>query len=103
MEINFEYVDVAASMRLESLAGKKVDALANKYDFIVATDIYFKKENTSSDTTGFHCVIRMNVPGTSLVAKANKDSFEHAIKTAVNDIERQLKKKKEKMQHPLQK
>ena len=46
MQINFEYDSVAASNRLEELATKKLNKLADKYDFIVRADVFFKTENT---------------------------------------------------------
>ncbi|MDT7830555.1 ribosome-associated translation inhibitor RaiA [Pricia sp. S334] len=97
MEINFEYDNVNASDRLEELATQKINKLVDKYDFMVRADVFFKTENTSSDDTGMICNIRVSAPGPRLFAEASHDSFEASIKEAVNDLDRQLKKKKEKM------
>ena len=44
MNINFEYDDVKASNRLEIMAAQKLEKLLDKYDFIVRSDVFFKKE-----------------------------------------------------------
>jgi putative sigma-54 modulation protein len=98
MNINFEYKDVSASARLEALATEKLEKLEAKYDFIVNADVYFKKENTTSDDTGRITEIRINVPGTTLFAQANNGKFESSLAKAASEVGTQLRKKKDKMQ-----
>jgi putative sigma-54 modulation protein len=98
MDINFEYDDVTASKRLESLATEKLEKLAKKYEMIIRADVFFKQENTSSDETGMICNIRVSVPGPRIFAEASHDNFEEAIAESVRDLDRQLAKKKGKMQ-----
>ncbi|MFT5230806.1 MAG: putative sigma-54 modulation protein [Planctomycetota bacterium] len=98
MNINFEYKDVAASKRLEELATEKLEKLENKYDFIVAADVYFKIENTRGEDTGKVVEIRLNVPGTTLFSSTNNTSFEAAIAKAVGEVQVQVQKRKDKMQ-----
>lgn len=97
MDINFEYDNVKASEGLETLATEKINKLVDKYDFMVRADVFFKTENTSSDETGKICNIRISAPGPRLFAEASHDSFEASIKESVKDLDRQLKKRKEKM------
>lgn len=97
MDINFEYNNVNASKRLEALATEKINKLVDKYDFMIRADVFFKTENTSSNETGMICNIRISAPGPRLFAEASHDSFEASIKESVNDLDRQLKKRKEKM------
>ena len=98
MNINFEYKNVAASKRLENMAAERLTKLEDKYDFIVACDVYLKKENTSSPQTGFICEIRINIPGSTLFAGSNSGSLEASIAKATSDVKSQLQRKKEKMQ-----
>lgn len=98
MTINFEYKDVSASKRLEGLALERLEKLENKYDFIVNGDVYFKKENTSSDQTGRIVTIRLNIPGTTLIAEGDSAKFESSLAEATSDMQKQLQKKKDKMQ-----
>ncbi|NNF19876.1 MAG: ribosome-associated translation inhibitor RaiA [Flavobacteriaceae bacterium] len=97
MNINFEYDGVSASARLEEMATKKLDKLVDKYDFIVRADVFFKKEKSSDPEEGKVCNIRLSVPGPRLFAEASNDTFEESIAESTDELERQLKKKKEKM------
>ena len=98
MNINFEYKDVTASQRLEGLATDKLEKLESKYDFIVSTDVYFKKENSNTPTAGMISGVRMNVPGTTLFAESNSGSFEASVTEAITEVGAQLRKRKDKMQ-----
>jgi putative sigma-54 modulation protein len=97
MDIIFEYHDVAASDRLEEVAKEKLNHLGTKYEFVHRADVFFKQENTSSDETGMICNIRLSMPGPRLFAEASHDNFISSISEAINDLERQLRKRKEKM------
>nr|WP_298993083.1 ribosome-associated translation inhibitor RaiA [uncultured Polaribacter sp.] len=97
MEIVFEYHDVESSKRLEDFVKEKLEALHHKYEMIVRADIFFKTENTSSDETGKICNIRLSVPGPRLFAEASHDNFMKSISESINDLEKQLLKKKGKL------
>jgi len=96
MDIIYEYHDVAASERLEAIAKEKLDKLGKKYSMVIRADVFFKDENTSSDETGKICNIRLSLPGPRLFAEASHDNFESSISESINDLERQLRKRKEK-------
>ncbi len=98
MQIIFEYHDVNTSNDLESFVTEKLNTLKEKYDFVHRADVFFKKENTSSDETGLICNIRLSMPGPRLFAEATHDNFHSSISESINDLERQLRKRKEKMQ-----
>ena len=97
MDINFQYDQVKASERLEIMAAKKIEKLTTKYDFIVRSDVFFKKENTTDPNSGMICKIRLSIPGPRLFAEASNGNFETSIAEAADDLERQLRKRKEKM------
>ncbi|WP_405604986.1 ribosome hibernation-promoting factor, HPF/YfiA family [Polaribacter sp. Asnod1-A03] len=97
MIINFEYHDVDASKRLEEYAKEKLEKLYNKFQMIVRADVFFKTENTSSDTTGMICNIRVSVPGPRLFAEASHDNFISSINESIQELDKQLTKKKDKM------
>ncbi|MDX1365499.1 ribosome hibernation-promoting factor, HPF/YfiA family [Arenibacter latericius] len=96
MNINFEYVDVKASARLEELATKKLEKLEDKYDFIVRADVFLKKENNASNK-GFICSIKLSAPGPLLFSETNSTKFEMSIADSIEDLERQLEKRKGKL------
>ncbi len=99
MDIQFEYDEVKASERLESLATQRLNKIADKYDFIVRADVLIKKENTSSPDTGRICAIRLSIPGPNLYSEASHGNFEASIAEATDDLERQLRRRKEKMKN----
>ncbi|AIY15197.1 MULTISPECIES: ribosome hibernation-promoting factor, HPF/YfiA family [Cellulophaga] len=98
MQIIYEYHDVASSDRLEAMVREKLDKLKDKYDMLIRADVFFKEENTSSDETGKICNIRLSLPGPRLFAESSHDNFQSSISETINELERQLRKKKEKMQ-----
>jgi putative sigma-54 modulation protein len=97
MDINFQYDAVKASERLEIMAAQKLNKLLDKYDFIIRADVFFKKENSTNPDKGRICNIRVSAPGPRLFAEASHGSFEASIAEAIGDLERQLRKRKEKM------
>jgi putative sigma-54 modulation protein len=97
MNINFEYDQVQASARLEELTARKIVKLVDKYDFIVRSSVFFANENTSEPDTGKICKIRLSVPGGQLFAEASHGEFEQSVAEVIDDLERQLRKKKGKM------
>ncbi|SFR47264.1 putative sigma-54 modulation protein [Robiginitalea myxolifaciens] len=97
MDINFEYDHVKASDRLEILAAKRLQKLTDKYDFVVRSDVFFSHEKTSDPETGKICKIRLSLPGPRLFAESSKKEYEMAIAEAADELERQLRKRKEKM------
>ena len=98
MNVNFEYHNVSASDRLEILAAQKLSKLENKYDFIVSSDVYFKKEKNSGNDLGKICKIRLNTRGPVIFAEAATREFEISISGVVDNLKKQLQKRKEKMQ-----
>ncbi len=97
MQVIFEYDAVTASQPLEDMAKEKLEQLGSKYDMVIRGDVFFKLENTTSDETGKICNIRLSLPGPRLFAEASHDNFEDSISESINDLERQLRKRKEKM------
>ncbi|MGB0885969.1 MAG: ribosome hibernation-promoting factor, HPF/YfiA family [Chitinophagales bacterium] len=98
MDVIFEYHDVMASDTIENFAKEKLDKIATKYEMVIRADVFFKTENTSSDDTGKICGIRLSLPGPRIFAESSKENFMVAIAETANDLERQLRKRKEKMQ-----
>ena len=96
MQIVFEYHDVNASLDLENRVKERLDKLGARYDSVIRADVFFKEAQSSTDSTGKICNIRLSLPGPRLFAEANKGSYEAAIAESVIDLETQLRKRKEK-------
>lgn len=97
MNIIYEYHDTATSDALETQANEKLEALFKRYDFLIRADVFFKTENTSSDDTGKKCGIRLSAPGPRLFAESSHDNFYEALSETINDLSRQLEKRKDQM------
>jgi len=97
MNIDFEYDGVKASPRLEGLTTKRMDKIMDKYNFVVRTHVTFKTENTALPETGMICAIRLSAPGADLFSEASHGTFEASIAEVTEELERQLRKRKEKM------
>ena len=96
MQIIFEYHDVSASDRLESIAKEKLEQLQTKLDFVHRADVFFKTQNRS-DNQEMICDIRLSMPGPRIFASTNAETFESALGETIRDLEDQLRKQKEKM------
>lgn len=98
MNVNFEYHNVSASDRLEILVAQKLSKLENKYDFVVSSDVYFKKEKNSGNDQGNICKVRLNTRGPVIFAETATGDFEASISGVMVSLKKQLQKRKEKMQ-----
>ncbi|MDW5288300.1 ribosome hibernation-promoting factor, HPF/YfiA family [Formosa sp. PL04] len=97
MQIIFEYHDVTASDALEEVTKEKLEKLGTKFSMVIRADVFFKTENTTSDETGKICNIRLSLPGPRLFAESSHDNFTDSVSESINDLERQLRKRKDKM------
>lgn len=92
MKTNIQFVKMPTSISMQEYVTKKMENLYSKYDWIIRTNVFFKKE-TNSIGKGKICDIELSLPGPKLYATSNEKNFEIAFKETLNDIEIQLKKK----------
>jgi len=97
MDTNFNYVHVKASERLENLTNEKLNKLKERYEFLISAEVYFKTEKSATNEKGRVCEIQLSLPGPRLFASANEENFDIAVSKTINELKRQLQKKKEKM------
>jgi putative sigma-54 modulation protein len=93
MQIQIQYVKIDASETLNAYVEKKLNKLADKYDWLIRADVYFKK---GQDKTGLDsiCEIELSAPGPRLYASTTAEHFEAAAKETISDLDKQLKKRK---------
>ncbi|MFP4845493.1 ribosome hibernation-promoting factor, HPF/YfiA family [Winogradskyella sp. PE311] len=96
MKVNTQSVNFSADIKLIDFIQKKMDKLDMFYDKIIQSDVYLKVENTS-DKENKIFEAKVSVPGDSFVVKKQCKSFEEGVDMAVASLERQLKKRKEKL------
>lgn len=96
-DIIFEYHHVSPSDSLEDYTREKLNTLFERNAYIVRADVFFKKENTTSDDTGMKVGIRLSAPGPRLYAEASHDNFREAVKNCASDLKTQLEKRTAQM------
>ncbi|MDT7830051.1 HPF/RaiA family ribosome-associated protein [Pricia sp. S334] len=97
MTIEIQYVRIPTSESLDALATKKLNKLAQKYDWLIRAQVHFKLENVPAGN-GKICEIELSAPGPRLFAKSSSDDFEKSLAETVKELEGQLRKKKTMMQ-----
>lgn len=95
MTINIQYIKMPTSDSMNKFVEKKLQKIAEKYDWIIKAEVTFKMENNVYGK-GNICEIELDLPGPNLFASSTESSFDAAAKEAFMDVERQLKKRKEK-------
>ncbi|MGB5320917.1 ribosome hibernation-promoting factor, HPF/YfiA family [Lutimonas sp.] len=96
MKVNTQSVNFNADQKLIDFIQKRMDKLELFYDKVISTDVYLKVENRSyKENKIFEA--RLKVPGDSFVVKKQCKSFEEGVDMAASSLERQLKKRKEKL------
>ncbi len=96
MKVNTQSVNFTADKKLIDFIQKRMDKLDLFYDKIIQSDVYLKVENTS-DKENKIFEARVSVPGDSLIVKKQCKSFEEGADVAIASLERQLKKRKGKL------
>lgn len=96
MKVNTQSVNFNADQKLIDFIQKRMDKLEQFYDKVINADVFLKLENTS-DKENKIFEARVSVPGDVFVVKKQCKSFEEGADSAVSSLERQLKKRKEKL------
>ena len=96
MKVNTQSVNFTADKKLIDFIQKRMDKLDLFYDKVIQADVYLKVENTS-DKENKIFEASVSVPGDNLVVKKQCRTFEEGADMAISSLERQLKKRKEKL------
>lgn len=96
MNINFQSINYIADTKLIEFTEKRIYKITNFYDHIIDVYIYTKVEN-SSDRINKSVEIKIGIPGDDVIVKKIAKSFEEAINSASESVERILKRRKEKI------
>lgn len=96
MKVNTQSVNFSADAKLIDFIQKRMDKLDLFYDKIIQSDVYLKVVNTS-DKENKVFEAKVSVPGDSFVVKKQCKTFEEGADIAIASLERQIKKRKEKL------
>ncbi|MBG44267.1 MAG: ribosomal subunit interface protein [Aequorivita sp.] len=95
MTINIQYVKMPTSEAMNEYVEKKLQKLAEKYDWLIRAEVSFKMENNVYGK-GNICEMELSLPGPKIFATSKEATFEAAAKETISDLEKQLKKRKAK-------
>ena len=95
MNINFQSINYVADSKLIEFSEKRIHKITNFYDHIIDVYIFTKVEN-SSDRINKSVEMKIVIPGDDVIVKKVATSFEEAINSASDSVERILKRRKEK-------
>lgn len=96
MKVHTQSVNFNADQKLIDFIQKRMDKLDNYYDKVIKTNVFLKVENTSGKENKIF-EARVIIPGDSIVVKKVCKTFEEGVDSAMDSMERQLKKRKEKL------
>ncbi|MFA5297956.1 MAG: HPF/RaiA family ribosome-associated protein [Lutibacter sp.] len=100
MEIRIQFVQVTKSESVELFAIKKLLKMAEKYEWLIKADVFYKLEPNTKGK-GKICEIRLSLPGPRIFATSDEESLEAATDETIRDLEKQLQKRKSEMKHYL--
>jgi putative sigma-54 modulation protein len=96
MKVNVNAVNFNVDRKLVDFVNERMGKLEKYYDKVVATDVFLKVESTSEKENKI-VEIKVHVPGDDLIVKKQCKSFEEAVDSASEALERLLIKRKEKI------
>jgi len=96
MKVHTQSVNFNADQKLIDFIQNRMDKLEQHYDKVIKSDVYLKVENTS-DKQNKIFEAHLSVPGDNLIVKKQCKTFEEGADIAVASLQRQLKKRKDKL------
>ena len=96
MKVNVHAVNFTVDGKLADFIQERMNKLEKYYDKVVDADVFLKLEK-SSDKENKVAEIKVNVPGDDFMVKKQCKTFEEAVETASESLERLLIKRKEKL------
>lgn len=95
MKLQMHSIHFDADQKLIDFIQKKADKLDTYFDRIIDGEVFMRLDNHEKKENKI-VEIKLNVPGKTLFAKNQNESFEAAADEAIEGLRRQLKKFKEK-------
>ena len=93
MKVDIQAVNFNVDRKLVDFINRKTEKLDRFYDKIVGVEVYLKVENTSEKENKTADVL-VKIPGDDLMVKKTCKTFEEAVDSASETLERLLVKRK---------
>jgi putative sigma-54 modulation protein len=95
MKITVQSIHFTADVKLLDFIQKKVDKLEQHFDQIISGEVYLKLENVDDEANKIS-EIKLVVPGSTMFAKEQCQTFEEATDLSVESLIKQITKHKDK-------
>ena len=95
MKVNIQTLHFDADKNLEAFIHERMEKLISRHQDIVLADVTLRLDKAQTMDNKI-AEIKLEVPGNNLFAKKQSKSFEEAADSAVEALQRQLVKYKEK-------
>ncbi len=96
LHTHIDFVHTTKEAKLEQLILDKMDYLFEKYNDLIKAHVIIEEEKESS-SKGKICKIELSSPGPRIFASSNEPTFEGSVGETIRDLDRQLLKRKQKM------
>ncbi len=96
MDIKVNSVRFDADQKLIDHVNKKVNKLGQFFDGIIGAEVFLRLENVQDDENKI-AEVKLLIPGNDLFVKKQSKTFEEAVNKAVDTLNRQVTKYKEKL------
>ncbi len=98
MEIQVQSIHFDADSRLLEFIQKKLDKLDTFFDRIQSGEVYLRLDKGDHSNKNKVVEVKIALPGTTIFAKDQAESFEAATDEVVESLKQQIKKYKDKAQ-----
>lgn len=96
MKVNLQSVNFNVDQKLVNFTQFKLNKLENHFNRIIYADVFLKVINTRGKENKITEIL-LSVPGDEFMTKKINKSFEEGVGECVTSLERQLRKRKEKL------
>ncbi|WP_299435667.1 ribosome-associated translation inhibitor RaiA [uncultured Maribacter sp.] len=96
MKVNAQSVNFNADKSLIHFVQSRLDKLETFYDKVISSEVFLKLDNNKLKENKI-VEIKLNIPKDNFIVKKQCKSFEEAVDSACNSLERRLIKKKQKI------
>ena len=96
MKIRVQSIHFTADQKLLDFIQKKVDKLETFFDQIIDAEVFLKLDKAVNAENKI-AEIKLSLPGNTIFAKEQCASFEEATDKVIEQLEKQLKKHKDKL------
>jgi len=97
MKIQIQAIQFTADQKLVNFIERKLQKLEQFFDRIIDAEVYLSLDSRASHIKDKVVKIKVNVPGSQVIATESSKIFEEAVDMSVHSLKRQIKRYKDKV------